>query len=56
MRKAQLGIAKVISHLEGVATEAVNADVARICDILGNAFADEAAALAAKMLRLMRLY
>ena len=51
LRKAQLGIAKVTSHLEEVAIEAVNADVARICDILGNAFVDEVAGLAATRLR-----
>ena len=50
-RTAELGIAKVTSHLEEVALEAVTADVASICDIIGNALADEAASLAAQRLR-----
>jgi len=50
-RTAELGIAKVTSHLEEVALEAVQADIASICDIIGNALADEAASLAAQRLR-----
>ena len=51
MRTAQIGIAKVTSHLEEIAFEAIEAQAAEICDIIGNAFADEAASIVAKMLR-----
>ena len=51
LRTAELGIAKVWSHIEGVADLAIKAGEAQLCDIIGNALADEAAAIAAKLLR-----
>ena len=45
-------MAKVTSHLEDIANEAIEADAAYICDILGNALADESAAIAAKLMRI----
>ena len=44
-------MAKVTSHLEDIASEAIEAAAAYICGILGNALADEAASIAAKWLR-----
>ena len=51
MRTAELGVAKVTSHLEEIAFEAIEAEAAQVCDIIGNALADESAAIAAKLLR-----
>ena len=51
MRTAELGVAKITSHLEDIALEAIQADAAYLCDIVGNALADESAAIAAKLLR-----
>ena len=50
-RTAEMGMEKVTSHLEEIAFEALEADLAYICDVIGNALADEAANLAAKQLR-----
>ena len=51
MRKASLGIAKVTSHLEEIGEQAVDKGATFVCDIIGNALADEAASIAAKWLR-----
>ena len=51
LRTAELGIDRVASHLEEIAEEAIAAGAATVCDIIGNALADEAAAIAAKWLR-----
>ena len=51
MRRAELGIAKVASHIEDVGALAIEQDFAAICDIIGNALADEAAELTAKLLQ-----
>ena len=51
LRTASLGIAKVTSHLEDIGEQAVETGAAMICDIIGNALADEAASIAAKWLR-----
>ena len=51
LRMAEIGIAKVASHMEDVGVEAVSANFSHLIDIIGNALADEAAALAAKALR-----
>ena len=51
LRTAEVGISKVTSHLEDVGTLAVEQDYATICDIVGNALADEAAELTAKLLK-----
>ena len=51
LRTAELGINKIGSHLEGIAEEAIAAEAATVCDIVGNAFADEAASIGAKWLR-----
>ena len=48
---AEIGAAKITSHLEEIALEALEAEAAFICDIIGNALADESAAIAAKWLR-----
>ena len=50
LRTAELGIAKVSSHIEDCGTEAVISQWANLCDIIGNALADEAAEQAAKVL------
>ena len=50
LRKAELGISKVSSHLEAIGAQAVEAEFAFICDIIGNALADESAAIAAEWL------
>ena len=50
-RTAEMGMEKVTSHLEEIAFEALEADMAFLCDVIGNALADEAASLAAKRLR-----
>ena len=50
-RTAEIGVSKVASHLEGVGALAVEQEFATICDIIGNALADEAAAMAAISLR-----
>ena len=50
-RTAEIGIEKVTSHLEEIAFEALEADLAFICDVIGNALADEAANLAVQKLR-----
>ena len=47
----EVGVAKVTSHLEDIALEAIEAEAAYICDIIGNALADESAAITAKRLR-----
>ena len=44
----KIGIAKVSSHIEGCGTDAVQNQWAYLCDIVGNALADEAAEQAAK--------
>ena len=49
MRTAETNFYKVASHLEEVGTQAVEEKFAHICDIIGNALADEAAELAAKL-------
>ena len=51
LRVAEIGAAKITSHLEDIALEAIQADAAYLCDIVGNALADESAAIAAKWLR-----
>ena len=51
LRTAELGIAKVWSHIEDCADQAIQAGEAQLCDIIGNALADEAAAIAARLLR-----
>ena len=50
-RTAELGIAKLGSHLEEIAEEAIAAQAASVCDMVGNALVDEAASIAAKWLR-----
>jgi len=50
LRKAELGISKVSSHLEAIGAQPVEAEFAFICDIIGNALADESAAIAAEWL------
>ena len=39
-RTAEIGIEKVTSHLEEIAFEALEADLAFICDVIGNALVD----------------
>ena len=50
-RTAEIEFAKVTSHLEDVGVLAVEENFGLICDIVGNALADEAAELTAKLLR-----
>ena len=50
-RTADLGVAKVTSHLEEVGTQAVMEQYAFLCDIIENALADEAATIAAELLK-----
>ena len=52
LRTADVGINKVSSHMEELGVEAVNSGAALLTDIIGNSLADEAAALAARTLRL----
>ena len=51
LRRTDLCINKVSSHLEEVGGEAVDSGLALLTDIIGNAFADEAVALASMTLR-----
>ena len=51
LRIAESCFAKVASHIEDVGARAVETDFATICDVIGNALADEAADLAAKLMR-----
>jgi len=51
LRTAELGINKIPSHLKEIVEEAIAAGAATVCDIIGNALADEAAAIAAKWFR-----
>ena len=51
LRVAEIGGAQITSHLEEIALEAIEAEAAFICDIIGSALADESAAIAAKWLR-----
>ena len=51
MRTAETNFYKVASRLEEVGAQAVEEKFAHICDVIGNALADEAAELAAKLLR-----
>ena len=48
LRTPEIGIAKVRSHLEECAHEAIQAGEAQVTDIIGNALADEAVAISSK--------
>ena len=50
-RTAEIGLAKVSSHIEDCGAIAIQNDFAYLCDIIGNAFADEVADLAATTLQ-----
>ena len=51
LRTVETHVFKVAPHMEDAGNQAVEEYVAFICDIVGNALADEAAELAAKLLR-----
>ena len=51
LRSSEVDLHKVSSHIEGVGVKPVMWGHAELIDIIGNALADEAADLAAKLLR-----
>ena len=51
MRSAEIGINKVASHIEDIGVDAVEQGFASISDVIGNALADEAAELTAKLIQ-----